>query len=629
MRSATSRRRLSDRLIAIGVRAMSLLVLAAVAGMLMQLLLAALPLAQTPIAEQRTDAAFGVQPMDQSDDKIPAWAPPHIPDVNWQILDQRGLWFSAEDGVLRGQVVNLSSPGGASIEYELERLGASVNAKFRLANAPRDSLLHIEPSGYFTVRDAVGAVLFQGQTAAYDSIQILPGAAGFLGVNQTTIDHWHWVRQEGQPAFVQRLRMSLPTDVDSIIVDPTGERFLAVLADFRLEVRSILSGKLVVAVESPLPVAAVYWLDKNQFALKTVQGDFQRWVIKGDVDGIDRDRLFAPMTYPGYPEPAAVWQPLSSSLGNPAKLNILPLLVGTFKTALLALLFAVPVATGAAAFVGYFMVPSYRNTIKPIIEMIAAFPTVVIGAIFALAVAPLFLSLSAQFVGALIVTPCAIALMSVIWRFWGTSHPQTRGLSALPLLLALPGCMLILLGAWLGSYAEQHFFGGDFIADVTGSVGLGYQSHNSMLVALAMGFAIIPSIFTVAEDAINAVPRSLGAGSLALGASHWQSFSSVVLPVALPGIIAAVLLGFGRAVGETMILLMLSGNAADMSLNPFSAVRSVAATLAIELPDAALASAHFQVLVLAALLLFAVSFAFNTVAQLFKRRLLRRIGQVN
>jgi phosphate transport system permease protein len=92
--------------------------------------------------------------------------------------------------------------------------------------------------------------------------------------------------------------------------------------------------------------------------------------------------------------------------------------------------------------------------------------------------------------------------------------------------------------------------------------------------------------------------------------------------------IAAVLLGFGRAIGETMILLLLSGNAADAGFNPFTAVRSIAATLAIELPDAAVASTHFQVLVLAALMLFAVSFVFNTIAQVLKRRLMNRIGQV-
>ncbi len=428
--------------------------------------------------------------------------------------------------------------------------------------------------------------------------------------------------------------MHFAAEVADVVVDPTGERILILLGNKQLQVRSLLSGREIVEVSLLERADKAFWLDSHQFGIsfsqtQDSQAQANVWKIVGDIDQIGAQRLFQPLVYPGYNQASSVWQPLSSTVGNPIKLNVVPLLLGTFKTAVLALFFAVPIATGAATFVGYFMAPRYRNRIKPIIEMIAAFPTVVIGAIFAVAVVPFFLGILSQLLGALLLTPVAIALMAYVMHGNGGTPMHSDKHSSLAIVLVLPGGLVIALGAWLGVQIETYFFSGDLMGFISKTSGLDYQSHNSFLVAIAMGFAIIPSVFTVAEDAVNSVPRSLGAGSLALGASQWQSFSQVVLPVALPGMIAAVLLGFGRAIGETMILLLLSGNAADAGLNPFTAVRSIAATLAIELPDAAVASAHFQVLVLAALMLFAVTFVFNTMAQLLRRRLMNRVGQVH
>jgi len=136
-----------------------------------------------------------------------------------------------------------------------------------------------------------------------------------------------------------------------------------------------------------------------------------------------------------------------------------------------------------------------------------------------------------------------------------------------------------------------------------------------------MGLAITPVMFSIIEDAINAVPRSLSDGSLALGATRWQSLARVVLPAASPAILSALLIGFARGLGETMIVLLATGNTPLMASDPFSGLRSLAANIAVELPEADSGGVHFRLLFLGALVLFAMTFLLNTVAELFRQRL--------
>lgn len=148
--------------------------------------------------------------------------------------------------------------------------------------------------------------------------------------------------------------------------------------------------------------------------------------------------------------------------------------------------------------------------------------------------------------------------------------------------------------------------------------GITLAYFNSILVGLILGLAITPTIFSVAEEAINSVPKNLASGALALGSTPWQSYRDIVLPLALPGMIAAVMIGFGRAAGETMILLMLSGNTGIIDMSVFEGLRSVSASLALELPEAPRDSSHYHVLFVMGLMLFAVTFAVNTLAELIK-----------
>jgi phosphate transport system permease protein len=151
--------------------------------------------------------------------------------------------------------------------------------------------------------------------------------------------------------------------------------------------------------------------------------------------------------------------------------------------------------------------------------------------------------------------------------------------------------------------------------------GIGYDQRNSIVVGLAMGFAVIPTIFSITEDAIFSVPKNLTIGSLALGATPWQTMTRVVLLTASPGIFSAVMIGFGRAVGETMIVLMATGNTPVMDLSVFQGMRTLSANIAVEMPESEVDSTHYRVLFLAALVLFMFTFIFNTLAELIRQNL--------
>jgi phosphate transport system permease protein len=149
---------------------------------------------------------------------------------------------------------------------------------------------------------------------------------------------------------------------------------------------------------------------------------------------------------------------------------------------------------------------------------------------------------------------------------------------------------------------------------------------NALTAGIALGLGIIPTIFTVAEDALRAVPKSFREASLGLGASAWQTAWHVSLPAASAGVGAGVLLGLGRAVGETMIVLMASGNAAITSADPFDSVRTLSASIAAELAEVVVGSAHYSTLFFLGALLFTVTFLINVAAGAFVDRLRKRLA---
>lgn len=239
------------------------------------------------------------------------------------------------------------------------------------------------------------------------------------------------------------------------------------------------------------------------------------------------------------------WIPVSDK----PRYGILALIIGTFKITIISLLFAAPLAILAALYTAVFANKRMKEIIKPTIELLAGFPSVVIG-FFALMVLATFLQ--------------------------EIFHYETR--------------------------------------------------LNSFVGGIAMGIAAIPIIFTITEDALTAVPKSFYEASLAIGASKWQTAFFVILPAATPGIFAAILLGIGRVFGETMIALMATGNAAQMDMNPFASVRTLAATIGAEMAEVVFGDTHYNVLFLIGSLLFIFTFIINAIAEFYvKGKLMKRI----
>ncbi|WP_394147859.1 ABC transporter permease subunit [Shewanella atlantica] len=338
--------------------------------------------------------------------------------------------------------------------------------------------------------------------------------------------------------------------------------------------------------------------------------------------------MWSKVWYEGYPEPKYVWQSTSGSDDFEAKLSLMPLAFGTMKAALYAMLFATPLAIAGAVYTAYFMSPKIRSIVKPTIEIMEALPTVILGFLAGLWLAPLIEDNLPGILVLLVLLPLSILTTAFIWHYlpgrWKQRLPETY-----QELMLLP--VIIFIG-WL-SFAispaiEVAFFHGDSRMFITNELGITFDQRNALVVGIAMGFAVIPTIFSIAEDAVFSVPRHLSNGSLALGATNWQTLTRVVLLTASPGIFSAVMMGLGRAVGETMIVLMATGNTAIMEWSVFEGMRTLAANIAVEMPESAIGSSHYRVLFLAAFVLFIFTFLFNTIAEVVRQRLRERYSSL-
>ncbi|HXG62359.1 MAG TPA: ABC transporter permease subunit [Planctomycetota bacterium] len=353
-------------------------------------------------------------------------------------------------------------------------------------------------------------------------------------------------------------------------------------------------------------------------------GRVRSWDLSNPHPEVTLGTLFGRVWYEGYERPEFVWQSTGGTDDFEPKLSLVPLVYGTLKGTFYALLFAAPLALLAALYVSQFMHPSLRSVVKPVVEIMAALPSVVLGFLAGLWLAP---RVERWLPGLLLAGPLSAGLLlagAAVWRrLPAGARKWIRPGREIVLVSALVGIGLAVslpLGAWL----ERAAAGGDYRNWLREVLGLSFDQRNSIVVGIAMGFAVIPVIFTIAEDSLSGVPGHLTAGSLALGATRWQTAIRVVLPTASPGIFSAVMVGFGRAVGETMIVLMATGNTPILSPSPFNGFRALSANIAVELPEAPHGSTLYRVLFLAALLLFAMTFAANTVAELVRLRLRRR-----
>ncbi len=345
------------------------------------------------------------------------------------------------------------------------------------------------------------------------------------------------------------------------------------------------------------------------------------WRIDNEHPEVSWQALWDKVWYESYAEPEYIWQSSAATNEFEPKYSFVPLSFGTLKAAFYAMLLAAPLAICGAIFTGYFMAPMMRRKVKPLIELMGALPTVVLGFLAGLWLAPFVEKNLLGIFSTLVILPLSILLASFVWMqlpsAWRHRVPEGWEAGILIPVILFFGYLSFALAVPL----EQIFFNGDLRFYISNDMGISYDQRNAMVVGFAMGFAVIPNIFSIAEDAIFTVPKHLTYGSLALGATPWQSLYRVVLPTASPGIFSALMIGMGRAVGETMIVLMATGNTPIMDVNIFEGMRTLAANIAVEIPESEVNSTHFRILILAALVLFMFTFVFNTVAEIVRQRL--------
>jgi phosphate transport system permease protein len=400
----------------------------------------------------------------------------------------------------------------------------------------------------------------------------------------------------------ERSFVSVGEDGSVVLLHPTSERTLA----------HFTVGKNPVAV---------LITPKADGIVALANGKVQRFDLANPHPEVSWKALFGKIWYEGYGKPEYVWQSTGATDDFEPKLSLVPLVFGTIKGTLYALLFAIPLAVLGALYTSQFVHPTIRAKVKPTVEIMAALPSVVIGFLAGLYLASVVeRNLAAVFL-MFAFLPIFGTTGILIWRRLPASVLRRLRVGT-ELFLIVP---LLLLGALLalqlGPAAERALLGGDARLWVSNTFGVTYDQRNSLVVGLAMGFAVIPIIFTISEDAFSSVPSNLTAASLALGASRWQTATRVVLPTASPGVFSAVMIGFGRAVGETMIVLMATGNTPLLDWSMFNGFRTLSANIAVETPEAPYGGTLYRVLFLSAALLFVLTFLVNTIAEVVRQRL--------
>ncbi|MDQ1346773.1 MAG: phosphate transport system permease protein [Acidobacteriota bacterium] len=453
-----------------------------------------------------------------------------------------------------------------------------------------------------------------------------------VGQSNGSLSVWFPVRPTGEESFLLSRIHDFPRHTSAIRLIAPSQRnrtFIAKDEGGDLGIYFSTSERTLWKGLSPVAGATAMTLSpKGDGAFIAGPGQLAFVKIENPHPEISWKALFGKVFYEGYEQPEYAWQSTGGTDDFEAKLSLTPLLVGTLKGTFYSLLLAIPLGVLGAMFASQFLHPRLLAYIKPTVEIMAALPSVVLGFLAGLWLAPSLERYFPALILTFIVLPLAVWLAGLAWnavplgvrgRF---PTGAEIGLYLLAVVLGLAACFEI------SPLFERLAFGGDFQSWLLAVTGLKYDQRNAVVVGLAMGFAVIPIIFAISEDAFSNVPRNLVSGSLALGANRWQTVTRVVLPTASPGIFSAIMIGFGRAIGETMIVLMATGNTPIMEMNAFNGFRTLSANIAVEIPEAPHRGTLYRTLFLAALLLFALTFIINTAAELVRQRLRRKYAQL-
>ena len=469
----------------------------------------------------------------------------------------------------------------------------------------------------------------RGQTSA---LEFLVGTSSFVvGTDTGSVSQWFLVRNQSNNYELTPVRDfdSLPGSITDVETEYTRKGFLA--ADDQGHVGLYYGTSSNNLGIYPVVDAAISQLAISPINSRLIVLNKQQQLTHAEVwnkhPEVSLKSLWDKVWYEGRTEPEYIWQSSSGSDDFESKMSLVPLTVGTLKAAFFAMLFAMPLAIMGAIYTAYFMTPKLRGIVKPSIEIMEALPTVILGFLAGLWLAPFLESHLPAVFSILLFMPLLMLAVGFIWsrlpENLRASVPEGWEAAILVIPILLTGWLCVVLSP----HIEVWFFDGSMRQWFTDK-GITYDQRNALVVGIAMGFAVIPTIFSIAEDAVFNVPKHLTQGSLALGATRWQTVLGVVLPTASPGIFSAIMMGFGRAVGETMIVLMATGNSPVVNFNIFEGMRTLSANIAVELPETAINSTHFRVLFLAALVLLAMTFVVNTLAEIVRQRLRARYSNL-
>ena len=481
------------------------------------------------------------------------------------------------------------------------------------------------------------SVIAQGtlydQEKSITSSTFLLGGLSLLIATEGEISQYFMVRRDKEYRF-ERVRSFDTGGLTPIAIVPEHRRkgFFALMSSGDVQVfhatsQRKLLGQAILSesnAQSLIPLIS----PRGKQIITVDSTSIKSWALDNEHPEVSWSVLWDKVWYESYSLPEFIWQSSASTNDFEPKYSFAPLVFGTLKAAFYTMIIAAPLAIMAAIFTAYFMAGALQQKIKPLIEIMQALPTVILGFLAGLWLAPLIEgNLSAVFL-VVIMIPISTLVFAFVWSRLPSSITAIvpAGWQAALLLPVIVAVFWISFS--INDYVELVFFQGSMSRWITTSLGISFDQRNSLVVGIAMGIAVIPTIFSIAEDAVYSVPRHLTDGSLALGATPWQTLVRVVLPTASPGIFSALMIGFGRAVGETMIVLMATGNTPIMDINIFEGMRTLSANIAVEIPEAEVESTHYRILFLAAFVLFLFTFIVNTGAEIVRQRLRIRYGSL-
>lgn len=502
---------------------------------------------------------------------------------------------------------------------------------------------------FFRINDSAEVTLVQSfdplesgsPTAAFDRMEFVLGDQTIIFFD-TSGYHVAWnlafiPEQSGRFFIPSKTFPDLPGALQSFSASRSNKTFLVTSGNFaRLSLMTTMATRWQAEMSFEIRQAliaprydALYFLDKKGNI------HFSDMVDDHPITGMTA--FFARIQYEGRPGKIWDWQS-DGDADFERKLSMVPLMIGTLKGTIYAMFIAVPIALLSAVYVSQFLRPSLKKVVKPTMEIMASLPSVILGFFAGMWLSPIISNAVPSVMLAVIGVFVGAVITGLIWTRL-PNHIRLRVPAGWEFALVfVPAMFVAWLGWQFGQVVEQWMFVqydddlqrnvGSFRMWVVNVLGWDFETRNALVVGFAMGFAVIPIIFTISEDSMSNVPNAFRSGSLALGASRWQTAIRIVLPTAAAGIFSALMIGFGRAIGETMIMVMATGNAVVQDFNPFTGMRTLSANIAVEISEAEQNGTLYRTLFLCAFILFTFTFTLNTFAELLRQWLRKRYRAV-